>query len=237
MRDPLIPRHTRGVVGILLAAVVATATTVRAQDDPVEPGPVEPTPVDPLPFAIRLAGGVIVPFGDAANDDPDVGWVGAQGAGFGGRVGIRIPFMETAYFRPEVSYQRYGAHDGTIDVFVSDGFSVTRERAAHHIESGMAAFRLYLEYIPLAGTGLDVFLAGGVGLAHVDYDRTLTLAGADPFTREEGELSGSLAFEVGMRIRGLELTASADFQSPRYEDGTPTWNTAHLYLAYLLPLP
>lgn len=215
---------------LTLVAIGGGASTVLAQD-----AEIELTPVDPLPLSIRFGGGLAIPYGDAANENPDLGWVGAQGPGYSARVGVRVPFMDTAYFRPEVSFQRYGEHDGTVDVLVNDGVDIYRDTASHHMESTMVAFRVYLEYIPLAGSGLDVFLAGGLGLAHVGYERTLSLDG-DPFTQDEGELSGSLAIEVGVRVRGLELTLSSDFQSPRYVDGTPSWNTAHLYLAYLLPL-
>jgi hypothetical protein len=190
---------------------------------------------DPLPLSIRFGGGGGLPFGDVANEDPRQGWVGAQGIGLCGRLGVRIPFMDTAYARPEIIHQRYGDHQGTIDVLLFDGQNVFEATADHRMTAEMTAFRVSLEYIPRSG-GLDIFLAGGLGLAYIAYERTLTVEGGEPFTQDQGELSGSMALEVGIRLGRFELTGAADFQSPRFEDGTPSWNTGHLYLAYALPI-
>jgi hypothetical protein len=221
-------------------SLLVASMTCGAAGDAFGADPASAREHPPARWALRVAGGVALPLGDLANDDPGAGWVGGQGTGYALQAGVRIPLMRDVLVRPELSLYGFGDHhDPALPVLVFDGSGGPPDTVSGDWtrRTLMAGLRVHLDYVPEDRRFVSPFLTGGLGLVFMRLEDEFLLPGYENVGLEEETLGLSASIGVGLLVGALEIVAAGTFQEPGFTDfGSVSWFTADISVGYSIPI-
>ncbi len=214
---------------LLLGGSAVTAGPAHAPPDSVAKGD--------HPLSVRLGGGLTIPFGDLANDDPYAGWQGNQGPGLTLTGGIRLPLVPEAIIRLEAVLHRFGSND--LRGWYIRSTEVARDtlRATATRQALAVGVQANLDYMPGDGSGWDAYWSGGIGLVYARYDDDIKVQDGERISAHDETTSLAVSAGMGLLVGRVDLLLSIGLREPRFNRVSATsWPSADLTISLDLPV-